>query len=80
MSIKQRFSFTDLIVHYVKLEEEIPWAFYLGSACFIFFGIFLWAAEMSLIAGAFYYISKSMSAVLIGIGLLIFVLTATRAR
>ncbi len=81
MGIKQRLDFTDLLVRYMKLEEEIPWAFYLGSACLVLFGISLLQSEINLISsGIFYYISKSLSAAIVGVGLLIFVLTATRTR
>ncbi len=81
MSFRQKFNFTDLLVLYMRLEEKIPWALYLGSVCFIIFGIYLWQAEMNLIVtGSFYYISKSISAAIIWTGCLILVLTVTRAR
>ncbi len=81
MGFKQQFSFTGLIVRYVKFEEDIPWAVYLVSICFIFFGIYLSQTEINqIITQEFYAIIKLLYLAIIGIGFLIFALAATRRR
>ncbi len=81
ISIKRNFTFTDIVLSYMKLEEKIPWVLYLLSICFIFFGVYLSQAEIILtLTGWVYYIFKLISLVLVGVGFLLFVLTATRAR